>query len=147
MKINEATMSKLGEKVVPVILWIVAPLLFLSDILLTQELVQEWAIQSIVSKIFAISVLSFIFVFACFTLKILIKNKHLFLKKNKIILESKFRIFGIVIFSLLIIFPAIEIILYKKWDNAGLLIVGVMFLLMDILRWHKEKKKQAFKEK
>jgi len=141
MKINEATMSKIGRKVLPVILWVMVPLLFLSDILLIQELIRNWAIRSIVSKIFAMSIMLFIFVFACFTLAILIKHKQLFLKKNQIIFERKFRIFGIVIFSLLIIFPAIEIIFYKKWDNLGLLIVGAGFLLMDILGRHKEKKK------
>jgi hypothetical protein len=141
MKINEKTISRLGRKVVPVLLWITIPMLFLADILLIQKLMPKWASTGIIDKIFAIFVLSFVFVFACFLLAILIKHKQLFLKENKIILESKFRIFGIVIFSCLIVFPAIEIIFYKKWSNLGLLIVGAGFLLMDILRWHKEKKK------
>jgi phosphoglycerol transferase MdoB-like AlkP superfamily enzyme len=134
MKINEAMIRR---KVVPILLWITVPLLFLADTLLIQDLIPKWANEGIIDKIFVIFVLSFIFLFACFLLVNLIKHKKWLFQKNNKVLDNKFRIFGIIFFICLIVFPAIEIIFYKKWDNSFLLIMGAVFLLMNIIRGHR----------
>lgn len=141
MKINEKTMSKIGEKVIPVLLWIVVPMCFLGDILIIQELIQKWAIRSIIDKFFIIFGLSLIFLFACLLLTVLIKHKKLLLSKNKNILENKFGIFLIIFSIYMIVFSATEIIFYKNWNNAWVLIIGVVLLLTEITRRYKEKKK------